>query len=158
MWYICCISDIFFHRVLSVLNNDPGVWVPTYSEFKFHRGKIKRVEKAVLPGYAFLDTLELFDCLKGVYPTVYLLKSVDEYPYTLAGAEIQAVEERLKEMMKAKPKYCKDDKVIITDGLFSGYDGVVQRVDGNLLVVKSELFNMKIPLYIDYSQVKVKKK
>ena len=135
------------------------VIVPKEKQIEIKRGKRKIVEKRIFPGYVLVDMIVTDDSWYVVRntPNVTGFIGFGTRPTPVSEDEIRIIK---KKMGVEEPKYKVDfeigESVKITDGPFSGLEGVIDEVDqdrGKVKVLVS-MFGRETPVNLDFLQVK----
>jgi len=136
-----------------------NVTVPKEKQIEIKRGKRKVVEKRIFPGYVLVDMIVTDDSWYVVRntPNVTGFIGFGTHPTPIADSEMKIIQ---KKMGIEEPKYKIDlvigESVKITDGPFSGLEGVIDEVDqerGKVKVLVS-MFGRETPVNLDFLQIK----
>lgn len=136
------------------------VLVPTEEVLELRRGKKVKLERRFMPGY-ILVRMEMTD------PGYHLIKSLNRVsgflgpvgqPSPLPDKEVEAILERAEQgaqQPRALISFDAGEIVIVTDGPFEGFSGMVEDVDENAarLKVAVSIFGRATPVDLDYTQV-----
>jgi transcriptional antiterminator NusG len=137
-----------------------NVIVPKEKQIEIKRGKRKVIEKRIFPGYVLVDMIVTDDSWYVVRntPNVTGFIGFGTQPTPVSDEEIRNIK---KKMGVEEPKYKIDFKlgesVKITDGPFTGLEGVIDEVDqdrGKVKVLVS-MFGRETPVNLDFLQVKL---
>ena len=137
------------------------VMIPVVEVPEVKRGKQVKSEKKIMPGYMFVQ-MELND------DTWHLVQNVPKVtgflgsggkPRPVPESQVQAVFEQLETKAKdvsAAKLYDVGERVMVTDGPFESFTGVVEEVDGEKgkLKVSVSIFGRATPIDLAFSQVK----
>ena len=135
------------------------ITVPTEEVVKKSRGKKKVVQKKLMPGYVLVKMIVTTDSwyvvrnVKGVLGFV----GPDAKPVPISKAEEQKLgltEGKVKVNIDLEV----DDKVIVKEGPFENFDGVIKEVneDKETVTVLVSMFGRETPVELDFHQVKKK--
>ncbi|MGM0378760.1 MAG: transcription termination/antitermination protein NusG [Bacillota bacterium] len=135
------------------------ITVPTEEVVKKSRGKKKVVQKKLMPGYVLVKMIVTTDSwyvvrnVKGVLGFV----GPDAKPVPISKAEEQNLgltEGKVKVNIDLEV----DDKVIVKEGPFENFDGVIKDVneDKETVTVLVSMFGRETPVELDFHQVKKK--
>lgn len=136
-----------------------AVLVPKEKHIEIKNGKRRTVEKRIYPGYVLVDMIVTEDSWYVVRntPNVTGFIGFGTRPMPIAKEEINRIQ---KLMGVEEPKYKIDLKtgehVRISDGPFSGFEGIVDEIDqekGKIKVLVS-MFGRETPVNLDFLQVK----
>ena len=137
------------------------VMIPVVEMPEVKRGKQVKSEKKIMPGYMFVQ-MELND------DTWHLVQNVPKVtgflgsgskPRPVPESQVQAVFEQLETKAKdvtAAKLYDVGERVMVIDGPFESFTGVVEEVDGEKgkLKVSVSIFGRATPIDLAFSQVK----
>jgi len=137
------------------------VVIPVVEVPEVKRGKQVKTEKKIMPGYMFVQ-MELND------DTWHLVQNVPKVtgflgsgakPRPVPESQVLAVFEQLETKAKdvtAAKLYDVGERVMVTDGPFESFTGVVEEVDGEKgkLKVSVSIFGRATPIDLAFSQVK----
>lgn len=135
--------------------------IPVVEVPEVKRGKRVKSEKKIMPGYMFVQ-MELND------DTWHLVQNVPKVTGFLGGGakpravpenQVRAVFEQLETKAKdvnATKLYDIGEKVMVTDGPFESFTGVVEEVDieKGKLKVSVSIFGRATPIDLSFNQVK----
>jgi len=136
-----------------------AVLVPKEKQIEIKRGKRKVIEKRIFPGYVLVDMIVTDDSWYVVRntPNVTGFVGFGTQPTPVSEEEMRIIK---KKMGVEEPKYKIDFKigesVKITDGPFTGLEGVIDEIDqerGKVKVLVS-MFGRETPVNLDFLQVK----
>jgi len=155
------VSETLKERIDSLGMQDKifNVIVPKEKQIEIKNGKKKVVEKRIFPGYVMVDMIITEDSWYIVRntPNVTGFIGFGTRPTPISNEEIKIIQ---KKMGIEEPKYKIDfqigESVKITDGPFSGLEGVIDDVDqerGKIKVLVS-MFGRETPVNLDFLQVK----
>ncbi len=137
------------------------VVIPVVEVPEVKRGKQVKTEKKIMPGYMFVQ-MELND------DTWHLVQNVPKVtgflgsgskPRPVPENQVRAVFEQLETKAKdvsAAKLYDIGERVMVTDGPFESFTGIVEEVDGEKgkLKVSVSIFGRATPIDLAFSQVK----
>lgn len=124
------------------------------------KGVKKKVQRKFLPGYIFVNmhiNTESWHLLKGT-PKLTGFVGDQLNPQYVDEAEIDKIKSQINEGIKrpkSKIEFSKGDSVKITEGPFSGFNGVIDEVkpDKNKLEILVSIFGRATPVELEFSQV-----
>jgi len=137
------------------------VVVPKETQIVIKKGEPVTEKKRIFPGYVIVDMIVTDDSWYVVRntPNVTGFVGAGTTPVPVSPDEFKVVK---RQMGESEPKFKIDfnagDHVIILDGPFVNYDGVVNKVDeekGKIKVLIS-IFGRETPMELDFTQVKKK--
>jgi transcriptional antiterminator NusG len=137
--------------------------IPTYKETIYKNGKKKKLERKSYPGYICIKMEMNYESKNYVCSTPYIsgfLSNKDVLPIPMLAKEINIIkskiEENVSENQKMEMGFELGEKVLIVDGPFNNFIGVVKYVypDKGKISVDIEIFGRKTPVEIDYYKVK----
>ncbi len=145
-----------------VLNTHVGeVLLPTEKYATLQNGKRVVKEKLFLPGYVLVQAIlqgEVAHMLRFIPNVLGFLGGMDN-PQEVRQSEINRIlgtaEETAIESAELAIPYNVDDTVKVTDGPFSGFQGVIEEVntEKRKLKVMVKIFGRKTPLELNFTQV-----
>ena len=145
-----------------VLGSHVGeVLLPTEKYATLQNGKRVVKEKLFLPGYVLVQALlqgEVAHMLRFIPNVLGFLGGMDN-PQVVRESEINRIlgnaEETTLESVELAIPYNVDDTVKVTDGPFSGFQGVIEEVntEKRKLKVMVKIFGRKTPLELSFTQV-----
>ncbi len=137
--------------------------VPVYKETVYKNGKKKKLERKSYPGYICVKMQMNFENKNYICSIPYVsgfLSNKDALPVPLPEREIKNIiskmEESAIETQKMEVDFDPGEKVLIVDGPFNNFIGVVKSIhpDKGKISVDIEIFGRKTPVEIDYYKVK----
>ena len=138
------------------------VKIPTETVISIRNGKKVTKERVLLPGYVLVECMLTDECyprLRNV-PNVlgFLSNSRDQKPSPVRQEEINKLyhlDEPAVEETWTENSYLVGEKVKVTDGPFSGFNGVIEEVtlDKRKLKVIVTIFERQTPLELSFNQV-----
>ncbi len=170
-WYVVhtysgyedAVREALLQRIESLNMQDLifDVIVPKETQIVIKKGEPKSEKKRIFPGYVIVD-MEVTDDSWYVVrntPNVTGFVGSGTTPVPVSEEEFKLIK---KHMGMTEPKFKIDfavgDNVIILDGPFVNYDGIVNKVDtekGKVKVLIS-IFGRETPVELDFTQVKKK--
>lgn len=137
------------------------VVIPSVEVPELKRGKQVKTEKKIMPGYMFVQ-MDLND------DTWHLVQNVPKVtgflgsgskPRPVPESEVQGVFEQLETKAKdvtATKLYEVGEKVVVTDGPFESFTGLVEEVDAEKgkLKVSVSIFGRATPIDLSFAQVR----
>lgn len=170
-WYVVhtysgyedAVREALLQRVESLGMQDMifDVVVPKETQIVIKKGEPKQEKKRIFPGYVLVDMIVTDDSWYVVRntPNVTGFVGAGTTPVPVSPEEFNVVK---KHMGEAEPKFKIDfavgDHVVLLDGPFVNYDGVVNKVDeekGKIKVLIT-IFGRETPVELDFTQVKKK--
>ena len=139
----------------------PQILIPTQKVYEIKNGKKTTREKNYYPGYILINAHlqgEVVPTIKAVNNVVGFLGQ-DGNPEPLRQSEVNRilgqVDEANEEGNDMLEPYLVGEMVKVTDGPFSGFDGVIEEVneEKKKLKVMVKIFGRKTPLELNYMQV-----
>ena len=170
-WYVVhtysgyedAVREALLQRIESLGMQDSifDVVVPKETQIVIKKGEPKTEEKRIFPGYVLVDMI-VSDYSWYVVrntPNVTGFVGSGTTPVPVSPDEFKVIKRRMGESEpKFKIDFSNGDTVIILDGPFVNYDGVVNKVDeekGKIKVLIS-IFGRETPVELDFTQVKKK--
>lgn len=155
------VSETLKQRIESLSMQDKifDVIVPKEKQIEIKNGKRKTVEKRIYPGYVLVDMIVTEDSWYVVRntPNVTGFIGFGTRPTPVEQSEIKALKKRMGvEEPKYKIDVAEGEAIRITDGPFTGYEGVVDDIDqerGKIKVLVS-MFGRETPVNLDFLQIK----
>ncbi|HYL72952.1 MAG TPA: transcription termination/antitermination NusG family protein [Bryobacteraceae bacterium] len=131
--------------------------LPTYPERRRYSDRLKRIEKALFPGYVFcrFDPLRRLPILTA--PGVEHVVSVARVPEPVPDAEINAIRQIMQSGALAKPwPYLRvGQQVRIDEGSLLGIEGLlVQERGKDRLVVSIHLLQRSVAVQVDRESIR----
>ncbi len=170
-WYVVhtysgyedAVREALLQRVESLGMQDLifDVVVPKESQIVIKKGEPKTEKKRIFPGYVLVDMTVTDDSWYVVRntPNVTGFVGAGTTPVPVSLDEFKLIKRHMGESEpKFKIDFAIDDHVIILDGPFVNYDGIVTKVDeekGKVKVLIS-IFGRETPVELDFTQVKKK--
>lgn len=170
-WYVVhtysgyedAVREALLQRVESLNMQDMifDVVVPKETQIVMKKGEPKTEKKRIFPGYVLVDMIVTDDSWYVVRntPNVTGFVGSGTVPVPVSPDEFKVIK---RHMGESEPKFKIDfvvgDHVIILDGPFVNYDGLVNKVDeekGKVKVLIS-IFGRETPVELDFTQVKKK--
>ncbi len=137
------------------------VVVPKIPQIVMKKGEPKQEEKKIFPGYVLVDMIvtdESWYVVRNT-PNVTGFVGSGTIPVPVSIEEFKVIK---KHMGQSEPKFKIDfhvsDNVIILDGPFINYEGVINKIDeekGRVKVLIT-IFGRETPVELDFTQVKKK--
>ncbi|MFC1747802.1 transcription termination/antitermination protein NusG [Pseudomonadota bacterium] len=137
------------------------VVVPKETQIVIKKGEPKTEAKRIFPGYVLVEMIVTDDSWYVVRntPNVTGFVGSGTTPVPVSPDEFKVIKRRMGESEpKFKIDFSQGDNVVILDGPFVNYDGVVNEVDeekGKVKVLIS-IFERETPVELDFTQVKKK--
>lgn len=161
--YEDAVKDALLQRMETMNMQDYifDVVVPKETEIVIKKGEPTTQEKKIYPGYVLVDmtvTDESWYVVRNT-PNVTGFVGSGNIPVPITTDEWKGVE---KHMRKDEPKFKIDfvigDTVMILDGPFANYEGVINKIDEEKgkVTVMITIFERETPVELDFTQVKKK--
>lgn len=135
------------------------VIVPKESQIEIKRGEQTTTKKRIYPGYVLVDMIvtdESWYVVRNT-PNVTGFVGAGTTPIPLSEDEVARMKKRMGVVEpKYKIDYTLNENVVITDGPFTGYDGLISEIDRDKgkLKVLVDIFGRETPVELDFFQVK----
>ena len=170
-WYVIhtysgyedAVKDSLLQRIESLGMQDYifDVVVPKETQIVIKKGEPVTEEKKIFPGYVLVDMIVTDDSWYIVRntPNVTGFVGSGTIPVPVSPEEFKVVK---RHMGQSEPKFKIDfaitDHVVILDGPFLNYDGIIKEVDHEKGKVKVfiTIFGRETPVELDFTQVKKK--
>lgn len=171
-WYVIhtysgyedAVREALMQRIESMNMQDKifDVIVPKETQIIVKKGKPKTEKKRLFPGYVLVDMMvddESWYVVRNT-PNVTGFVGSGTIPVPVSAEEFGVISRYLEDVNAPKFKITlsKTDLVMILDGPFAGYEGVVHDIDeekGKVKVMIS-IFGRETPVELDFDQVKKK--
>ncbi|MFA5792312.1 MAG: transcription termination/antitermination protein NusG [Candidatus Gracilibacteria bacterium] len=171
-WYVIhtysgyedAVREALLQRIESMSMQDKifDVVVPKETQIVVKKGKPKTEKKRLFPGYVLVDMMvddESWYVVRNT-PNVTGFVGSGTIPVPVSAEEWGVVQRYLEDdnQPKFKISLSKTDLVIVLDGPFAGYEGLVDDIDeekGKVKVMIS-IFGRETPVELDFDQVKKK--
>ncbi|MEK9160153.1 MAG: transcription termination/antitermination protein NusG [Patescibacteria group bacterium] len=171
-WYVIhtysgyedAVREALLQRIESMNMQDKifDVIVPKETQIVVKKGKPKTEKKRLFPGYVLVDMTvddESWYVVRNT-PNVTGFVGSGTIPVPVSGEEFGVIQRYLEDdnAPKFKITLSKTDLVMVLDGPFAGYEGVVNEIDeekGKVKVMIS-IFGRETPVELDFDQVKKK--
>lgn len=170
-WYVIhtysgyedAVREALLQRIESLGMQDMifDVVVPKETQIVIKKGEPVTEEKRIFPGYVLVDMVVTDDSWYVVRntPNVTGFVGAGTIPVPVSPEEWKVIK---RHMGQAEPKFKIDfavsDHVIVLDGPFANYDGVISNIDEEKGKVKVliTIFGRETPMELDFTQVKKK--
>lgn len=171
-WYVIhtysgyedAVREALLQRIESMNMQDKifDVIVPKEMQIVVKKGKPKTEKKRLFPGYVLVDMMvddESWYVVRNT-PNVTGFVGAGTIPVPVSAEEFGIIQRYLED--DAQPKFkitmSKGDLMIVLDGPFAGYEGVVHEIDEEKGKVKVmiTIFGRETPVELDFEQVKKK--
>lgn len=170
-WYVVhtysgyedAVREALLQRIESLGMQDRifDVVVPKETQIVIKKGQPVTEEKRIFPGYVLVDMMVDDDSWYVVRntPNVTGFVGSGTIPIPVSPEEWKVIK---KHMGQAEPKFKIDfavgDNVIVLDGPFANYDGLISTIDEDKGKVKVliTIFGRETPVELDFTQVKKK--
>lgn len=170
-WYVVhtysgyedAVREALLQRIESLGMQDSifDVVVPKETQIVIKKGEPKTEEKRIFPGYVLVD-MTVTDYSWYVVrntPNVTGFVGSGTTPVPVSIDEFKVIKRRMGESEpKFKIDFTVDDNVVILDGPFVNYEGLINKVDeekGKVKVLIS-IFGRETPVELDFTQVRKK--
>lgn len=171
-WYVIhtysgyedAVREALLQRIESMNMQDKifDVIVPKETQIVVKKGKPKTEKKRLFPGYVLVDMMvddESWYVVRNT-PNVTGFVGSGTIPVPVSGEEFGVIQRYLEDDSQPKFKITLSirDLVMVLDGPFAGYEGVVNEIDeekGKVKVMIS-IFGRETPVELDFDQVKKK--
>jgi transcriptional antiterminator NusG len=161
--YEDAVREALMQRIESLGMQDMifDVVVPKETQIVIKKGQPVTEEKKLFPGYVLVDMIVTDDSWYAVRntPNVTGFVGAGTIPIPVSPEEFKVIK---RHMGQAEPKFKIDfavgDHVVVLDGPFANYDGLVNTVDeekGKIKVLIT-IFGRETPVELDFTQVKKK--
>ncbi len=170
-WYVVhtysgyedAVRESLLQRIESLGMQDSifDVVVPKETQIVIKKGEPKTEKKRIFPGYVLVDMIVTDYSWYVVRntPNVTGFVGSGTVPVPVSPEEFKVIKRRMGETEpKFKIDFAVGDNVVILDGPFVNYDGLVNKVDeekGKIKVLIS-IFGRETPVELDFTQVKKK--
>lgn len=137
------------------------IQVPTETQIVIKKGQPVTVEKRLFPGYVLIDMIvtdESWYVVRNT-PNVTGFVGSGTIPVPVSADEFKVIKRKSGESdPKFKIDFSIDDLVIILEGPFANYEGIINNIDEEKGKVKVLLtiFGRETPVELDFNQVKKK--
>ncbi|EKD92728.1 MAG: hypothetical protein ACD_28C00349G0005 [uncultured bacterium] len=137
------------------------VVVPTETQIVIKNGKPKTEKKRLFPGYVLVDMTvddESWYVVRNT-PNVTGFVGSGIIPVPVSAEEFKVVRRHMGETdPKFKIDFQMNDPVMVLDGPFANYDGLIQTIDKEKGKVKVliTIFGRETPVELDFTQIKKK--
>ena len=143
-----------------ISDNVTQILIPTEKHAVTRNGKIVEKEKISLPGYVFVEanmTQELASTLRFMPNCLGFLGGLSHpipVPQSQINRMLGATEDN-KEDVSGDVPFVLDETIRVTDGPFSGFEGVIENIntEKHTLKVMVKIFGRNTPLELSYAQV-----
>lgn len=137
------------------------ILIPTEQVIELKSGKKKETQRKFFPGYMLVN-MELTEAtwllIKNTNNVISFIGGVSGKPSAISQREVDRILMRVQEGVdKPKPKvaFQPGEEVLVIDGPFNEFNGVVQTVDyeKSLLTVEVLIFGRKTSVELEFSQL-----
>lgn len=132
---------------------------PTEKEMVVVKNKKILREKVLYSGYLYFETpTKLEDSqLKTIAHIPNIMGMMgDKTPRLLRDSDIRRIlkDDTLDEHIEAKrTKYLSGDKVMVADGPFQGFEGIISEINGDRISLEVKIFGRNTPVELTLSQI-----
>lgn len=161
--YEDAVREALLQRIESLGMQDAifDVVVPKETQIVIKKGQPTTEEKKLFPGYVLVDMQVNDDSWYVVRntPNVTGFVGAGTIPIPVSPEEFKIIK---KHMGQAEPKFKIDfsegDNVVVLDGPFANYDGIISTIDEEKGKVKVliTIFGRETPVELDFTQIKKK--
>lgn len=170
-WYVVhtysgyedAVREALLQRIESLGMQDMifDVVVPKETQIVIKKGEPVTEEKRIFPGYVLVDMIVTDDSWYAVRntPNVTGFVGSGTIPVPVSPEEWKVIK---KHMGQAEPKFkiefSEGDNVVVLDGPFANYDGIISNIDEEKGKVKVliTIFGRETPVELEFTQVKKK--
>jgi len=169
-WYIVQSHSNFENKVAKIIKEESEklkfsekieeIIVPTHDVTEVRRGKRVQRKKKYFPGYVLIKSEmdnDLYHMIKNIKKVTGFLGSKG-IPVPVSDKEIEKILGQIKDGV-AQPKsaidYSVGEKVLVIDGPFASFNGLIEDVDEEKLRLKVSvlIFGRPTPVDLEYNQV-----
>lgn len=148
-------------KVKKMENEIKEVLIPEKEVVEISKGKKVVRSKKIYPGYIFLQmklSPELWHVIKGASSVSHFVGGTRTRPREVPAEQLQMIEQKIKdgtENPQTKVNFCEGDTILVIDGPFKNFNGVVEDVNQEKARVKVSvsIFGRPTPVEFDFSQV-----
>lgn len=161
--YEDAVREALMQRIESLGMQDMifDVVVPKETQIVIKKGEPVTEEKRIFPGYVLVDMVVTDDSWYVVRntPNVTGFVGSGTIPVPVSPEEFKVIK---RHMGQAEPKFkidfSIDDNVVVLDGPFANYEGIINTIDEEKGKVKVliTIFGRETPVELDFTQVKKK--
>jgi len=145
----------------SIQNIFEDILIPVIEVPEVKKGKVGKAEKKIMPGYILLKmnmTDEAWHLVKSV-PKITGFLGSKSTPQALTDKEVENIFSRIELETKGAvvaKLYDIGEQIIVTDGPFDTFTGVVEDIDNDKkrLKVSISIFGKATPIELSFTQVK----
>jgi transcriptional antiterminator NusG len=137
------------------------IMIPTEKVVSSKNGKKVLKERALYPGYIFIETSaigEMARILKGIDGTPGFVRTRDGSITPMKKREIDQIIEsqKITDEKKISDIYTIGEEVVVIDGAFSSFKGIIQKIDQEKEKVKLDvyIFGRSTPVDLTFSQIR----
>lgn len=146
-------------KTLGLENHFGEILIPAESVVELVRGKKSTKAKKFFPGYIFVQMImseQTWHLVKNASKVTGFIGGAKPQPVT--EAEVEKVTRQMvtgAEKPKAKASFSVGDAVVVVDGPFSNFNGVVEEINEEKAKVKVSvsIFGRPTPVELDFIQV-----
>lgn len=137
------------------------IFVPLVEVPEIKRGKQVKTEKKIMPGYIFIKmrmTDDSWHLVKSV-PKITGFLGSKSVPESVSEVQVKIVREQIESQslnIQSTSMFAVGDKVLIIDGPFDTFSGMVEEVsvETQKLKVSVSIFGKATPIELNFNQVK----
>ena len=150
-----------FNKQISLgkINNITRFICPTEKEYVVVKNKKTIREKVLYSGYLYFessiklneDEIKQFSLLPNVMGMMG-----DKTPVLLRDSDIRRIlkDDSLDNHIESKrTKYSSGDKVMVSDGPFNGFEGIISEINGEKVSVEVRIFGRNTPVELTLAQI-----
>jgi transcriptional antiterminator NusG len=170
-WFVLHARNGFEAKVMQLIRDNAQregiadligeILIPTEQVVELKSGKKKTAERKFFPGYMLIN-MEINDkswlVVNNTDNVIGFIGGVSGKPTPIRQAEVDRIIDRVaagEDAPKPKVAYQMGEEVLITDGPFNEFNGVIQSVDyeKSLLKVEVMIFGRTSSVELEFSQV-----
>jgi transcriptional antiterminator NusG len=138
------------------------VLVPTEKTYQVRNGKKIKKERNFFPGYVLVEAQmdgEIPHILKSITNVIGFLGEENKKPTPMRQNEVNRILGKVDELSTTdetiNEPFCVGERIKVTDGPFSGFNGIIENVneEKKKLKVSVKIFGRKTPLELSFMQV-----
>ena len=150
------LKNIFLNNPKYKIDEEFKVLDPSSEIISIDNGKKRTREKRFYPGYLFINMLDDIKVFKEIekIPTVSGFLGPEGNPKPLSKDEIDRILNSLSEKKEDQPEWEQGAKIIIKDGPFENFSGIIKEVNNEKIKVLIDIFGRKTPVELDFNQIK----
>ena len=146
------------HDISSKVKN---ILVPKRDVVEVVKGKKVKRSKNIYPGYVFIQMIldnDVWHLIRKASTVIHFVGGTKMKPLEVSQEQIQAINEQVEDSLKnpqAHVSFSEGETVLVIDGPFKNFNGVVEEVNQEKARVKVSvsIFGRPTPVEFDFSQV-----